>query len=271
MRQKKIMAVLLAVLCLALSVMVLNLLVLHRNVNRIPDSAVADLCRVLADEGIYLDEELIPRSREDGEMYVSDASDYEEKTALLLTDSGIRSTFVIPEGQLILHYNGDITEFTGGFGFHYRHASLGERGTISHADGSLQAYEALTEGMHSLSETGEAAQAAMAFLDRQDEQLRLQLQIETVISSVRGEENGRAYVRCLRQIDGVEITENAVICLVEDGVVTEAAGKWCFMTFAQSYPAQLSDITNILFMMKRTLVGTDALAGGCTILGLERC
>ena len=271
MRQKKIMAVLLAVLCMALFVMVLNLLVLHRNVYRIPDSAVADLCQVLADDGIHLDEDLVPRSREDGVMYVSDAGDYEEKTALLLTGSEIRNTFAIPEGQLYLHYNGDITEFTGGFGFHYRHASLGECNTISHADGSLQAFEELTGGLHSLSETGEAAQAAMAFLDSRDEQFRQQLQIETVIASVRGEDNGRAYVRCLRQIDGVEITENAVICLVENGVVTEAAGKWCFMTFARSYPAQLSDITNILFMMKRTLAGRDDLEGGCTVLGLERC
>ena len=271
MRQKKIMAVLLSVLCLALLVMVTSLLVLYRNVYRIPDAAVADLCRVLAEDRIYLDGNLVPRSREDGVIYVSDVSDYEEKTALLLAGSEIRSSFVIPEGQLYLHYSGDITEFTGGFGFHYRQAALGEAGTMSHADGSQQTFEALTEGMSVLSETGEAAQAAMAFLDRQDEQLRLQMQIETVISSVRGEENGRAYVRCLRQIDGVEITENAVICMVENGVVTEAAGKWCFMSFARSYPAQLSDITNILFMMKRTLAGTDISDGGCTVLGLERC
>jgi hypothetical protein len=55
--------------------------------------------------------------------------------------------------------------------------------------------------------------------------------------------------------------------MVENGTVIEAAGKWCFMRFGESYMTQLSDITNILFMMKRTLAGTD----GCRVLGLERC
>ena len=271
MRQKRIMAVLFAVLCLALFILAANLLVLHRNMYRIPETAVEDLCRVLADEGIDLDADLVPRSREDGLIYVSDGSEYEEKTAFLLTGSEIKSTFVIPEGQLFLHYSGDITEFTDGFGFHYRNASLGDEGIVAHTDGSLQVYEDLTEGLAALSGTGTAAQAAMAFLDRQDEYLRQYLQIETVIASVHGYDNGRTYVRCLRQIDGVEITENAVICVVENGVVTEAAGKWCFMNFAESYTAQLSDITNILFMMKRTLAGMDIPNGRCMVLGLEQC
>ena len=61
-----------------------------------------------------------------------------------------------------------------------------------------------------------------------------------------------------------------MICRVENGVVTEAAGKWCFMTFGESYVAQLSDITNILFMMKRTMAEETGL-DSCTIVGLERC
>ena len=42
-----------------------------------------------------------------------------------------------------------------------------------------------------------------------------------------------------------------MICVIEDGVVTEADGKWCFLTFGESYSTQVSDITNILYMMKR--------------------
>ena len=65
----------------------------------------------------------------------------------------------------------------------------------------------------------------------------------------------------------------AMICLVENGIVMEAVGKWCFMHFGESYMTQLSDVTNILFMMKRTLVGRPRPGPGgyCRILGLERC
>ncbi|MBQ8641034.1 MAG: hypothetical protein IJ480_02355 [Clostridia bacterium] len=270
MRQKRIMTVLLAVLCLAVCILSVNLIVLYRNIYRIPEQAVKDLCHILSKEGIYLEEDLVPRSREDGIIYVSDGIGYEENAALLLSGSEIRSTYVIPDGQLFLHYDGDITEFTGGFGFHYRQAGLDAEGRIAENNGEIRTFESLAAGLPELTEDGAAAQAAMAFLDRQDEQLRQSVRIETVIASVRGDDNGRAYVQCLRQIDGVEITENAVICRVENGVVTEAAGKWCFMTFGESYVAQLSDITNILFMMKRTMAEETGL-DSCTIVGLERC
>ena len=267
MRQKNIMAVLLAVLCLALGILAGNMILLYRNIYRIPETAVEDLCRVLAEDGIRLEESLVPRVREDGMIYMSDGVGYTENAALLLAESGIKSTYVIPDGQLFLHYNGDMTEFSDGFGVHYRRAGLEADRRIVNEQGEMTSYDTLTAGLPELSGTGTAAQAAMAFLNKQDGSLGASVRIETVIASVHGEDDGQAYVRCLRKIDGVEITENAVICLIQNGVVTEAAGKWCFMTFGESYMAQLSDITNILFMMKRTLAGTD----GCRVLGLERC
>jgi len=270
LRQKKIMAVLLAVLTLAVCILAGNLILLYRNMYRIPEQAVLDLCHILKREGIRLDPELVPRIREDGILYVSDGTGYEENAAFLLAGSEIKSTYVIPDGQLFLHYNGDITEFTDGFGFHYRRASLETEGRIVDASGAAAAFDTLAAELPVLSETGTAAQAAAAFLEQQEDKLRRDVQIDTVIAAVRGDDNGRAYVQCLRKVDGVEITENAVICLVENGVVTEAAGKWCFMTVGESYKAQLSDITNILFMMKRTMA-EHMETETCTIVGLERC
>lgn len=268
MQQKNIIAVLVGVLSLALCVLVVNLVQLYREIYQIPEQAITDLCQTLAEDGIRLAENLVPRNREDGRIYISDGAGYEENAALLLADSEIKSTYTIPDGQLFLHYNGDMTEFTGGFTFHYRRAGLGEEGRVVTTGGELRDYEDLTAGLAELSVAGEAATAAKAFLDRQDGSLESSVTIETVVTSVYGSETGRAYVRCLRQIDGVEITENSVICLVENGTVVEAAGQWCFMTIGESYMAQLSDITNILFMMKRTLAGQDTT---CTIVGLSRC
>lgn len=271
MRQKNIMAVLLAVLCLALGILAGNMILLYRDIYRIPDQAVEDLCRVLAEDGIRLEENLVPRVREDGMIYVSEGVGYEENAALLLAESEIKNTYVIPDGVLFLHYNGDIAEFFDGFGFHYRRAGLAEEGRIVKEHGVMESYEILTTGLAELPVSCTAAQAATAFLNKQDGSLGVSVRIETVVASVYGEESGKAYVRCLRKIDGVEITENAVTCLVQNGVVTEAAGKWCFMTFGESYMAQLSDITNILFMMKRTLAGTEDSPDGYTVTAVERC
>jgi len=284
MRQNHIMAVLLAVLCLAAAVLGISLIRTYRNVNWIPESAVEDLCRVLAADGIELDPAMVPRQRENGTIYMSDGAGYEENAALLLAGSDIKSSYMIPDGQLFLHYNGDITEFTEGFQFRYRKNGGVQRdpgqpdtsGIVS--GGEVQDFAALTEAMSPLSPAGNAALAAAAFLNRQDEILADGVKVETVIAAAYGTEEGLAYVQCRRQIDGVEITDHGVICRVEAGVVTEAAGKWCFMTFGESYVTQLSDITNILFMMKRTF-GTESTDAGedgtpptvCTVTGLERC
>lgn len=274
MQQKNILAVLVGVLSLALGVLVVNLVLLYQDVYQIPEQAVTDLCQALAEDGIRLEEGLVPRNREDGTIYVSDGVGYEENAALLLADSEIKSTYAIPDGQLFLHYNGDMTEFYDGFTFHYRRAGLEEAGRIVTAGDTIRDYDTLTAGLAELPITGEAAEAAKAFLDRQDGSLESAVTIETVVVAVYGAastERDRAYVHCLRQIDGVEITENSVICLVENGTVVEAAGQWCFLTIGASYMAQLSDITNILFTMKRTIARQDEEQPVCTIVGLERC
>ncbi len=270
MRQKGIMGMLLAILCIAIGVLTANLLLLYVRIYRIPEEAVADLCRVLADDGIYLDGELVPRQRENGVIYVSDGIGYEDKAAVLLAESEIRNTYHIPDGQLFLHYNGDITEFTDSFGFHYRNSTLAGEGQIVHGAEHMPDYSSLTIGAPSMPIDSEAAMAAMEFLDKQDASLGQSVEIETVVTAVHGTADGKVYVQCTRQMAGVEITDNSVVCLVEDGIVTEAAGKWCFMTFGESYKAQLSDITNILFMMKRTLTEAERQTG-CTVVAVERC
>ncbi len=270
MRQNRIMAVLLTVLCVATAILAGNLVLLYRNIYRIPEQAVVDLCAVLADDGIHLDENLVPRQRENGVIYVSDGIGYEEKAAVLLAGSDIRNVYHIPDGQLYLHYNGDITEFTDSFGFHYRHGTRTTESRIISDGGHVPDYNELTAGLTSLPVDTEAAEAAVSFLEKQDGTLRQSVEIETVVTAVHETAEGQVFVRCLRQMGGVEITDNSVVCLVENGVVTEAAGKWCFMTFGDSYKAQLSDITNILFMMKRTLTEAERQAG-CTVVGVEQC
>lgn len=249
MRQKNILIMLTLTLLTAVFVLTGVLVHLYRNVYYIPERAVTDLCAALEADGVILSPSMVARKREDGMIYMG--SDNNEDTAKRLADSEIRNTFVIPDGTLYLHYSGDQTEFLSDFRFRYRRADAPSR---LNADFS---YAALVKDASSAvadTDYESYAKIARAFLERGDGGLSRKRggpSIETVVADIRCDTAGAVYVRCLRRIDGVEITENDMICVIENGVVTEADGKWCFLTFGESYSTQVSDITNILYMMKR--------------------
>ena len=249
MRQKNILIMLTLTLLTAVFVLTGVLVHLYRNVYYIPERAVTDLCAALEADGVILSPSMVARKREDGMIYMG--SDNNEYTAKRLADSEIRNTFVIPDGTLYLHYSGDQTEFLSDFRFRYRRADAPSR---LNADFS---YAALVKDASSAvadTDYESYAKIARAFLERGDGGLSRKRggpSIETVVADIRCDTAGAVYVRCLRRIDGVEITENDMICVIENGVVTEADGKWCFLTFGESYSTQVSDITNILYMMKR--------------------
>jgi len=67
------------------------------------------------------------------------------------------------------------------------------------------------------------------------------------------EKNGVFYVECIRTIDGVEMTENRVICAISGETVLEAKGTWAFLTPGQTYSSQTVDIFNILFSVKKEI------------------
>ena len=249
MRQKNILIMLTLTLLTAVFVLTGVLVHLYRNVYYIPERAVTDLCAALEADGVILSPSMVARKRENGMIYMG--SDNNEDTAKRLADSEIRNTFVIPDGTLYLHYSGDQTEFLSDFRFRYRRADAPSR---LNADFSYAAL--VKEASSAVADTDyeSYAKIARAFLERGDGGLSRKRggpSIETVVADIRCDTAGAVYVRCLRRIDGVEITENDMICVIENGVVTEADGKWCFLTFGESYSTQVSDITNILYMMKR--------------------
>ncbi len=270
MRQKNIFIMLTITLLAAALVLTGVFIHLYRNVYYIPERAVTDLCTALQTDGVILSPSLVARKREDGVIYMG--SDDNEDTANRLAESDIRCTFVIPDGTLYLHYSGDQTEFLSDFRFRYRRADTTSRLTddFSYAALADDASSAVTD-----TEYESYSQIARAFLERGDGGLSKKNggpSIETVIADIRSDTAGAVYVRCLRRIDGVEITENDMICVIENGVVTEADGKWCFLTFGKSYSTQVSDITNILYMMKRIVsAGGDDIPEKIEIESISHC
>ena len=125
MKERNIYRMLTVTLAVAVLVLVVVLIRLYRNVYYIPETAIADLCATLAEDGITLTPSQVSRKREGGVIYMG--SDNDEDTAYRLTESEIRNAFAVPDGMLYLHYNGDLTTFGTDFQIHYRRADAEDR------------------------------------------------------------------------------------------------------------------------------------------------
>ncbi len=249
MERRRIIPVLFAVLVAAALFLGVYFIVMYRNIYYLPEEALEDLCGILEKDGIYVDGEIIPLKRETGTIYVCDSEEYNAKVALQLGESNIKYQFATPDGELILLHNDAQCEFSSGFSFRY----LADR-AVSYTDGTFDASETSTLRLLPLGETAAVRETVREFLERGSSGFdrRDQLDIVTEFKNVY-ERDGIYYVECVRTIDDLEIAGNRVICVVDDGIVAEAFGAWCFLTLGKSYSAQLTDVFNILFSVKKEI------------------
>lgn len=243
------LAVILLVACGIVSVSLFRML---HHMNYIPSAAVEDLVEIMARDGILLDRDIVSEKRERGTVYLFDSDDYNRTVAELLGGAIVRDTYAIPDGELLILENGNRCEFTGNFTFRYQAAGAD---TAAPDVVDLRYY-----GTPKPEENAEAAvEAVRNFLGNGSRafsgsrELRVAVKIDGI-----WEEAGIEYVLCSRTIDGVTITGNLVLCTVENGVVTAAYGTWCFFTEGTSYSAQLTDLLNILFNVKKHLTPADS-------------
>lgn len=251
MRQRRVMIVLICILVAAICIVAVNLVNLHRKVYNVPEQAVTDLCAALAEDGIVLNPDMVPRKKMEGMIYMGSGDSYGENVSVLLCESRIRNSYVIPDGILLEHYNGSVAEFMSDFTFFYRSVAAMDILTKGFV------FDTYTEGMRGLDTKGEYGTIAAEFLERGDsgfEAGSAAPEVKIRVESVKQSDDGLVYVRCLRLMDDMEITGNEAVCVIRNGNVIEAAGRWCFLTFGESWQAQLSDITNILFTMKRDIL-----------------
>ena len=112
----------------------------------------------------------------------------------------------------------------------------------------------------------------MDFLDSGSREFNTSnMSIVTVVESV-AERNGVYYALCTRTIDGVAMTGNRVTCTITDEKVIEAEGSWSFLTPGQSYTAQLSDLFNILFHVRKEIsAASENITSAVTIESIDLC
>jgi len=251
MENNRILRMLAVILLISCGIVSVSLLRMLYNMNYIPSYAVDNLVEIMARDGILLDRDIVSEKRERGTVYLFDSDDYNRTVAELLGGAAVQDVYAIPYGELLILENGNRCEFTQNFSFRYR-----AKGTeaVSPDIADLRYYGTpLTEEM-----AGATVEAVRNFLGNGSRafsgggELRGAVEIDGI-----WEEAGIEYVLCSRTIDGVTITGNLVLCAVENGIVTEAYGTWCFFTEGTSHSAQLTDLLNILFNVKKHLAPSD--------------
>ncbi len=264
MEHKRVMPLLIVVLAAACVVMTVILVSVSRGVHYLPEKSVDDLAAYLANEGIVIDRELIPTRRQNAPVYVCDSPEYNRTVAELLDGSAVRSVYATPDGEVLILSDGARLEFGDSFSFRYYRSGTAERVPASFQPAGMEISEAKRK---------DVSETVVDFLDRGSSEFA-ELHVETAVESV-WENDGKYYALCSRTIDGIEIAGNRVLCTVEADQVIEAYGTWCFLTPARSYSAQLSDLLNILFNVKKELGSREndeeAEDGIVTVTAVKLC
>ncbi len=264
---RNILKVLLCVLALSCVIVGVCLSLVRRRILYLPDSAAEDLISLLEEDNIHVDKSLVSTKKQTGNVYMCASADYNYTVASLLDGHEVDCSFVTPEGEIILMDGGGRVEFGDGFYFRYYRDGDEAGEEPSSAD--------VTQISNHLSEEAETEvrSTAVRFLERGSEDF-VQAENISVITTVERiwESGGRIFALCRREIDGVEIADNIAICIIDGNEVEEAYGSWCFLTLADSYSAQLHDMINILFNVKKELsAAASSSAEGVTIEAVERC
>jgi len=235
--------------------------VMYRNIYYLPEESLDDLCAVLKEDDILVDRASLPLKREKGTIYVCDSEDYSAKVAIQLGESNIKYRFATPEGELIFLHNDALCEFYSGFSFRY----YADR-NATYTDGDFNIDDTADMDLLEEERAAEVRRVVTAFLERGSSGFDQQDKLDIVTEIARVyEKEGVYYAECVRTIDGLDITGNRVVCVVKDGKVAEALGTWCFLTLGESYSAQLTDILNILFSVKKEIDRIRTSEGICQV------
>ncbi|MBE6617462.1 MAG: hypothetical protein E7627_05960 [Ruminococcaceae bacterium] len=265
MEHKRILPVIAAILLLSCIILTTIFLLLNHRINYLPESSVDSLVEIMAKENIIISREVIPTKIENSTVYLCASENYQETIAGLLSGSSTDAVYVIPGGQIILMKDGSVFRFGDNFSFEYHRD--GERGEVPNLlDGTY------FSGHLNETKYNEIASVATQFLDKGSRGFKSDEKMSVLTKADRiSEKDGKYYVFCTRSIDGMEITENTVLCTVENGKVTEAFGSWSFLTLGEAYSAQLSDILNILFNVKKEISATKEKDQAVTVTAIEKC
>ncbi len=264
MRHNRLVACLACILLGACIVLALTLGSIREKSSNLPESSVDDIIKILAEADIHVDREIISTKIESGRVYVCDPSEYNNTTAELLGGDKVWASYAVPGGEIIVLTSGARFEFYENFEFRY---SLDEEKKNLLDDFNLaDANQIMNSG--AVSRIGDIVREFLEKGNRAEESTNSS-DITTEVNGI-WELEGKHYALCSRNVGGIPMSGNTMLCLVEGGVVTQASGTWCFLEIGESYSAQLMDHLNILFNVKKEIARTEH-TGRVVVKSVEPC
>ena len=255
--------IILASVLLAACIIVTAILVsVNIKKNSLPDTAVDDIIALLEDSGIDIDRELIPKNTRTGKVYIFGTDDYGVTVSSLLTGESVKSRYAVPGGEIITTDGGKLLEL--GDDFSFRYSSDGAKKDTPDTDSLEDVSGTISDAYRK-----KIVSEAVGFLDSGSADFDLSGKITALTEVVKICSNGgKYYAVCSRKIDGVEVADNVAVCTLEDGQVTYAEGRWCFLSGGEEYSAQLSDILNILFNVSSEIKPEEGRRARITSVGM---
>ncbi len=251
MRHNRLVACLSCILAVACIVLAVTLISIHQKSGRLPESSVDDIVKILAAADIQIDREIISTKIASGRVYVCDPEEYNNNAAEALGGEKVFASYTVPGGEIVVLMSGARFEFYENFEFRY---SLDEEKKNLLDDFNLADANQIINS----SAVTHIGEIVCDFLERgnRDDSGANHAEIVTKVNGI-WELDGKHYALCSRNIGGIPMAGNTMLCLVEGGVVTQASGTWCFLEVGESYSAQLMDHINILFNVKKEIAGLE--------------
>ena len=123
MEHKRIIIILTAILSAACAIIAFVLFSVSRKNNYLPDTAVEDTVKLLADAGIDIDRDVISTKRQNGNVYICETDNYNSSVAELISGDEVRTTYETPDGEIIVMRGGELFEMKNDAGIVSRRVS----------------------------------------------------------------------------------------------------------------------------------------------------
>lgn len=213
----------------------------------IDDDEVLGAVALLAERGLEVPAECIPREKFKAPVYESLYSDaYYTKAAEALSASPREVLLSLPNGGFsITAQNGAITEFDGEFGFTYsKYGNFDEAAYTKITAENFASEAALWDdvGTPRLSALEKRAEEFLMMCAGDSDVLTA-----VVTDSYHDAERGFTYLLARQVLGGYMVYSHYAVCVFEDDELVYADGRWYFAPIDEDYQTELVDQVNILF------------------------
>ncbi len=213
----------------------------------IDDDEVLGAVELLAERGLEVPQECIPREKFKAPVYESLYSDeYYTKAAEALSTSPREVLLSLPNGGFsITAQNGAVTEFDGEFGFTYS----------KYSNFDADAYTEITaENFASEAELwGDVGSSRLVTLKKRAEEFLMRCAGDSgvltagVTDSYFDTERGLTYLLARQVLGGYTVYSHYAVCVFKNDELIYAGGRWFFAPIDEDYQTELVDQVNILF------------------------